>query len=378
VSLPAASRRIQEPSLSVRTSEQIVFDWSRQRCAPGHIPDAPARAFKDADGRIQVILAHTQNRRLIGKDLRHLQPDCRVVLSSSLDADPSRYDDRQWIHSVYTADGHTVLALVHDEYQGNQHTGRCRSRKYRRCWYNSVTLAVSRDKGLSYTELPGPAKLVASVPYRYVADIGPVGVFSPSNIVRNPRDGYFYALVRVISPQSSLRGTCVIRTGTLFQPKSWRAWDGSDFSLEFVDPYVRTDPRPRVDFCTPVSHSEIVEMSDSLTYNTYLGRFLLVGVAGRYDPLQRKTTTGIFFSLSDDLIHWTERRLLIKTALPWTYSCGDKDPLAYPSVIDPTSTSRSFDTSGQRPYLYFTRFHYESCQSTLNRDLVRVQIAISK
>jgi hypothetical protein len=92
----------------------------------------------------------------------------------------------------------------------------------------------------------------------------------------------------------------------------------------------------------------------------------LGGGAGRFDPEQQKTTWGIYYSLSDDLIHWTDRQLLMQSALPWAYTCGDRDPVAYPSVIDPQSTSRSFETSGRRP-----------CTST-SRDLVRVQIAISK
>ncbi len=64
--------------------------------------------------------------------------------------------------------------------------------------------------------------------------------------------------------------------------------------------------------------------------------------------------------------------------MPQTYRCGDRDPLFYPSILDPTSGSRNFETSGRRPYLYFTRMHYRACQQTSDRDLVRVQIEFSK
>ena len=61
-----------------------------------------------------------------------------------------------------------------------------------------------------------------------------------------------------------------------------------------------------------------------------------------------------------------------------TYRCGDPEPIAYPSVLDPDSSSRNFETTGKRAYLYFTRYNYESCQETLDRDLVRVPIEFTK
>ena len=170
-----------------------------------------------------------------------------------------------------------------------------------------------------------------------------------------------------------------MRTGHLFQANSWRAWDGSSFSVPFVDPYSRSSGRGNVgQVCTPVGETEIAGMTDSLTYNTYLRRFLLVGVASRVEPGRGRTVWGMYYSLSDDLIHWTDRRLLMESPLPWTYSCGERDPAAYPSVVDPWSASRSFDTSGRRPYLYFTRFHFASCKGTFDRDLIRVRLAVVK
>jgi hypothetical protein len=46
-------------------------------------------------------------------------------------------------------------------------------------------------------------------------------------------------------------------------------------------------------------------------------------------------------------------------------------------LLDPDSPSPNFETSDQQAYLYFVRIHYSSCQPTLDRDLVRVPIAIS-
>ncbi len=90
-----------------------------------------------------------------------------------------------------------------------------------------------------------------------------------------------------------------------------------------------------------------------------------------------ETISGIYYSLSDDLIHWTPRKLIMEVETRNTYKCGDPDPLAYPSIIDPDSSSRNFETTGKQVYLYFTRSNYESCQETLNRDLVRIPIEFS-
>ena len=145
----ATAARESEPTVLLHGRPKVVFDWSRQRCDASNIPDAAVRAFRGGDGRVQMILAHIKNRRLIGRDFEHLRPDCRVVLASGLSDDPAAYDDREWIASLYTVDGKTIVALVHNEYQGNRHQGRCPSNTYSKCWYNTLTLAVSHDGGRS-------------------------------------------------------------------------------------------------------------------------------------------------------------------------------------------------------------------------------------
>jgi hypothetical protein len=53
------------------------------------------------------------------------------------------------------------------------------------------------------------------------------------------------------------------------------------------------------------------------------------------------------------------------------------DPVHNPSVLDPTSTSRNFETIGKTAYLYYTQFHTQNCQQGPDRDLVRVPITVS-
>ena len=87
---------------------------------------------------------------------------------------------------------------------------------------------------------------------------------------------------------------------------------------------------------------------------------------------------GFYYSTSADLIHWEPRRLIHEAEMAYTYECGDPNPVAYPSLLDPDSSSRNFETTGRAPWLYFTRFHYKDCKFTSNRDLVRVRVRFSK
>jgi hypothetical protein len=344
---------------------ELVFDWTTDRCEDADIPDLPSRAFRDGDGNVQLISTHYVNRRFIGPSLDRVKRDCRVIMESGLNPDPAAFDDHEWISATWTPDGRTIYALVHDEYQGNTHPGQCPSGDYVMCWYNAVTLAISTDGGQTYAN-PGPGKLVASIPYRYAPDTGPAGMFTPSNIVRNSRDGYFYALV-YRNIRNATIGNCLIRTRDLADPSSWRAWSGGvSFALTFVDPY-GPNPTPIDHMCGPVSRSDPQDLQpNSLTWNTEARQWLLVGQA----------IEGAYYSLSPDLIRWTAPRLFFRAQVTWNYECGDADPIAYPSLIDPASASRNFETSGRRAYVYYTQFHYDQCRQTLDRDLVRVAVEI--
>jgi hypothetical protein len=365
--MPAPSARIVGP-------ETMVFDWSQDKCDSNDIPDLPARAFRDYRGRVQLIATHYRNRRLTGPSLGQLTHTCEVVMPSGHDPDPANFNNHEWIAAPYTLNGKKIFALVHNEHRGNLYPG-CPSGNYIRCWYNSLTLAVSTNGGDAYGQVSAPAHLVASAGYRYLGDFGPIGILTPSNIVHRP-GGYYYALIRAAGHGAQARGTCLMRTKRLDVPGSWRAWGGRGFGVRFANPYTASVV-PEDHDCKPVSYPQIDVMTDSLTFNTYLDRFVVVG--GSTKKLTGgKTVGGFYFSQSRDLVHWSERKLIKPTPLYWTRKCDDPDALAYPSVLDPASTSRNFETVGKRAYLYFTRRHYEGCDGTLDRDLLRVPIEFQK
>lgn len=371
--LLAGPARAAGPSVRVVGQPQPVFDWGSSACETMNYPDLPARAFRDAVGGVQLLLPHFDNFRMTGPSLDQLSVDCDPVLLSPRQAAPRRFRDREWIASIFTRDGSSVWALVHDEYQGNRHHGRCPSHRYPRCWYNAITLAHSTDGGRSYTVAPPSQSLVAAAPYRYRADRGPAGVFTPSNIVVGP-DGAFYALVRIRDPGAE-RGTCLLRTRQVGRAGSWRAWNGVGFAGRFSDPY-RSPQRRRIP-CAPVGRGRIAEMAESLTYNTALGAYLLVGLAPPGPASLGPKRRGIYFATSQDLVHWSPRRLVTRAVTTHNYRCGGPSPLAYPSVIDPASASRTFATSGATPYLYYTQFRYRSCDHTADRDLMRVPLVVT-
>ena len=351
--------------------EEIVFDWSSDRCETEDIPDLPARAFRDADGNVQLIAS---NRRMIGNDLDSLVRDCSLTMGSDMDADPAHYNDWELLHALYTTDGQNIHALVHNEYAGHTHEGMCPSGSYFPCWYNSVTYAYSTDQGKTYTHAPAPAHLVASVPYQYVADSGPYGIFNPSNIIHNPADGYYYSMLHLEPRGEQQWGTGVMRTRTLDDPTSWRCWDGSGFNATFVNPYTEINFDPGEHICAPVSWDNLGKMYDNLTFNTYLNKFLLIGATGLWDPDREEGVNGFYFSLSDDLINWTPPRLIMEGSLWWTAN-NDVDRVGYPSVLDPDDTSRNFEHSDSEVYLYFTRWN---AGTDYDRDLIRIPIRFRK
>lgn len=364
------------PPLAIEGPEQTVFDYTEDACSPIDIPDAPARAFRDGRDRVHLIASHYVTRAMVGPNLDSVRHDCRLVMKSDLDGDPARFDDREWITAPWTRDGRTVYALVHNEYQGNKHVGQCPSGVYLKCWYNSITLARSGDGGRTFRQAPPPRHLIAAVPYRYQPDAGPVGLFQPSNVVHRQDDGHWYALINAQAFGEQREGTCVMRTANLEDPRGWRAWDGAAYRVRFTNPYESSGTGGHI--CAPVSFPEIVGMTHSLTYNTYLDKYVLVGTAGRAGPGRGGVVWGFYYSTSDDLIDWTPRRLIREAVLTTSFECGDANPVAYPSLLDPDSPSRNFETTGQRPYLYFTRFHYKNCLNRLNRDLVRVRVRFSR
>jgi hypothetical protein len=356
-------------TIAVTGKPEVVFDWTTDRCDEVDIPDAPARVFRDNQGRLQLIASHHMARRMIGTSLDDMARDCRVVLPSHHDARPEAFDDSEWIMAPYTLDGQTVHALVHMEYHGQDHgRAQCPSGSNDRCWYDAITLVKSGDGGATYTHAAPPSHVVAAPPWEYRPDNSGFGYYGLTNIVQHPDDGFYYAMIALVMPFGYTGGgVCVIRTRTLDRPDTWRFWNGTSFAGRFVNPYV--DPAGALD---SRCQGTVPFGASTLSWNTYVDRWLAIG-----DSNRSGTEAAYFLSMSSDLVHWSNPQPFLRTESVHTYECGDMEPTPYASFIDPSSPARNFDVTGKRGWLYYTQMHYTNCQMTLDRDLVRIPIELA-
>lgn len=348
-------------------AEEIVFAHKRDACQPEDIPDEPARALRDAAGRVHLFATHYLNFGAVGSDLASVKRDCTIVFDSARNDDPARFDDREWLASFWTPDGITVAALAHNEFQGHLRPWLCPSRIYSECWYNAVVAAFSQDGGFHFSR--AERALVAAPAYRYDPAVRhPVGQFNPSNIVE--RDGYYYVMTWAEATDGQRGGVCLLRTRDPTDPQSWRAWDGGDFSVRLGSPYLRPADQPP-HTCTPIAPDRLRAHVWSLVRHQPTGRYLALTAAGL-------PQNAFYISDSEDLFNWSEPRKFMNIGPAVPGECGDRPRRGYPSLIDPVSSSRNFETVGDTAYLYYTKYNFEGCAIYLDRDLVRVPVGVKR
>ncbi|CUA86956.1 hypothetical protein Ga0061061_10396 [Chelatococcus sambhunathii] len=364
-------------SLAPTGPVETVFDWSRDACVKSHVPDAPARAFRNADGEVRLIISHNDNRALLGPSLDAVVPSCAVIYEANRSPKLAAFDDLSWISSVYTGDGRTVYALAHTELRGERTPGQCPAGKYSACLLNTVTGLVSRDGGRSFRpEGEGGPPVVATLPYDFPTDrTARVGYANPTNIIK--RDGWYYAFIFADGYRAQKRGACLIRTKNLSDPASWRAWNGRDFSARFVDPFRDEVTDADAHTCTPVATRIIGRMIGGLVTLRDSGEVMAVFGDKRKMP-DGRVVEGFFTSTSRDLIEWSEPRLVMAAELLWDKSCDERHAYFYPSLIDPDAKTFSYEDFGERGYLYLTRYQLRNCKVTWDRDLVRVPVELKR
>jgi hypothetical protein len=238
-------------------------------------------------------------------------------------------------------------------------------------------MAISTDGGATFHDiLDPPNHMIATMPYTFNDEGVPSGLRQPSNIV-HAADGYFYVYTNISDypPTPSMfppQWVCVMRTKDLSDPSSWRYWDGESFSGSFVNPYVEPQG-PDAQKCAPLESNDLsASVQESITFNTALGRYIMVGVSSSVSGPPR---WGVYYSLSDDLIHWTQRRLIKEFITTPNVGNDATDPFyAYPSLLDPDSEDWNFGTTDQDFYLYLT--HLNAGGLSLDRDLVRYPIHV--
>jgi hypothetical protein len=361
---------------------EVVFDWSVDRCEDLDVPDVPSRVIRAEDGSL-VLFAGNGPRNYVsrGAGFDKFTRDCSQPALASADLrTPDSYENWEWIWSVYR-EGSTWHAFVHNEFH-DAVAATCRPgdpSPANSCWYNSITHAVSTDGARSFTKPLAPAHVVAPPPNVWtpppaVPSPGEYhyhGYQGPSNIVKSPKDGYYYALISLTPAAGEVSRTCLMRTHSLDDPANWRSWDGSGFNLRMTSPYVTGVPGP-VCANLPTATGD-----HTLTYNAYLGRYILVNIG--VSMVDGEKACGYHYTLSADLIHWSQERLLAKARTadcPSTPQSGELETVAVggPGLVDHDDTTVNFERSGRSPHLYYVRFN----DGGLDRDLMRVQVTFTR
>lgn len=365
----AAMERVPVPEVRLTGSPRPVFDPARGGCDGSDVPDAPARAFRRSDGDLVLFGLHYTNHPLVGPSLDALKISCRSALQAHGDPDPGAYDDRSWIAATWTRDGRLVDGLLHHEFQANEHPGRCRFPTYMQCWFNTVLAIRSTDGGASFAKLDAP--VVASAPFRQDADQGRHrGFFNPSNIVSD--GAFFYVLASTTGWPGQEGGVCLFRTSDPDVAGSWRAYDGTGFTVRFDDPYkpVRARAAPVCATIAPFP-APVGGLVRQRGTGVWFAVFQAAAGAGVFP------VSGFYVAASRDLLRWSAPRLVMPGATNYDDPCrAGGQVLAYPSLVDPAATGRNFDDAGPTADLFFAKLRVEGCDITGDRVMLRQAVTL--
>jgi hypothetical protein len=138
----------------------------------------------------------------------------------------------------------------------------------------------------------------------------------------------------------------VICTATLFDPASWRAWDGKDFSVQFVDLYTVQNIKPAEHVCAPVYTGD----ASSLVQDKATGLFIADDFDGdsAYGP-----EPGVYLWVSRDLVHWSRAYGAGHVAGSAVYATRPTARFSYGyfSLLDPAAPDRSLTMVTATPYV---------------------------
>jgi hypothetical protein len=358
-----------------------IFITPTESCNANDVPDAMARAFRDYTGTVHFSSASSELFQFLGPTLETVQHSCEPAFNSANDTNPADFNDQVWLDSFYTFDGKTIATLAHTEYHGWAIQGECHAggnNQYGECEYDSDTYHTSTDGGYSFTTPKPPGNFLAGVPYQYKIDRGPMGYSVDTNMIEF--GGWYYAVATDWPWPANCSGTtgpnrCLvplggapIRTRDVFDPTSWRSWDGNDFSVSFADPYPGPVPDPEAHVYLPVSYMGYVN-----AINIYQPANVVVATLWDYWD-DTMGPPGMYLTTSNDLVHWTKPTLVVTVnellaedpVGPWLY--------AYFSLIDPIAPDLNFATIGDHPYLYYVRLNTNNSEE---RVLYRRKITLT-
>lgn len=220
----------------------------------------------------------------------------------------------------------------------------------------AMTSTVSRDGGLTFVHSADPpGHLVAAAPLQYDPNHSEFGYGDPSGIIRHRGDGMYYMTLHSRTTHGVIiAGTGLMRTANVQDWKSWRCWNGTAFSVAFVDPYAVPRPNPETlsrHICAPIHTLNFTVLA--VKWSDHFGRYIAIG-EGPFRLSNGSRISAFMYTLSapddDRLTRWESPPRLIRPMIQNSLS-GDN----YPSLLDNMSSSSNFETIGRQAWLYFTR-----------------------
>lgn len=357
--------------LEVAGPERVLFDQAVDACDSHDLPDAPARAFRNAAGDMALFAPNYQNRAFIGPDLDHLKRDCAVRFAAAGSADPALLDDRTWLQAFHTDNGRDVFALASASFIPYRHDLTCAAGGARTdCWFNGIAALTSHDGGATFAYLGVPPHhLLFPPPEPYRDDVAdPPGFMTATNIV-SWQGGLYTVLWRRGGDGDTRSHNCLARAPAS-DPGQWEVWSGSGFV-----PATRFDGE-RWQIATTAC-AAVGPRNQPVIRGVVLAEAAQTFIAVFQDRKRDAAggeVSGFFYSTSADLLTWSAPELLL--ALDLKADAAPGEPWAgYPSIIDPASADRNFGTVGKSADLIFVRFQPKG-QRSVNRQLVTVPLRV--
>jgi hypothetical protein len=353
-----------QQTVSVVGSETVIYDSERDGCTKDDISDAPMRAVRLSNGDLLASGAWATNRLLRGKDFYSLKKQCSQATISARNPNPEAFNDWTWLMSFWTDNGSTIHALAHEEYQGHRYPGKCESGKQMLCTYQAVNAFRSDDEGRTFSRV-GKWPIAASRGRYDSAANRMTGFRHPSNIVRY--EGFYYAIIETTAEQEQQGGNCLFRTADITDPDAWTYLTKSGWHSSSFNPYddtVAPPPCDRLSRLSGIVWSVLRRNAD--------GQFIALITTRSKQP----NRVDLALSSSLDLKTWTDPVSFYTIVAAWNADCGQPYRYNYPSLIDPSSSSKSFETISSEGMLFMSRIQMKGCSQTMHRDAVAYPLHI--
>jgi len=374
VGLGLAQVRAMALDLVPAGKETVLFDSRTDACDNSHHPDAPARAFRRADGTMVLFAPNFRNRAFEGTGLYSLHADCRSRFKAGSRAVPNLLDDRTWLHGFHTADGRRVFAFASASFMPYRHEMPCRAGPKRTdCWLNGLAVVQSEDGGRTFRyTAPPPGHLAFPPPQPYRPDVkDPPGYITATNIVE--WKGHLYTVIWRRGRTWEESRNCLARAaaGDLTH---WSVWDGRAFTPAAVRGAEGWEALTRT--CARIGPRGMSAIR-GIVFHQPSATFIAVYQHRRRPKGQGRSQHGIFYSTSKNLVEWSMPRLLLARKLRSDAAEGEAF-VSYPSLIDPDSPDRNFGTMDDTAALLFVRLASERKGGKRRhfRELVAVPITV--